>query len=196
MKKKDIERMLKTEIEQNTPDVLSKILSTPVEVEKVKQTNTQPQKNNAPYFQFRYLYVAFALCAVLVIGLGFLTPNVQDGGILGNYQEHANYNVNCGLTVNDVKISFVYNTSNSISSYKVTKGGVTTNVELSAVATLDNALDYAISVLGEDLADATKLTLHVTASVNKYTDQNFNQIKSMLVEKLQDQGYTNIQIVK
>ena len=44
MKKKDIKQMLKTEIEQNVPDVLPKVLSTPVKVEEFKKRNKPRQK--------------------------------------------------------------------------------------------------------------------------------------------------------
>ena len=64
MKKKDIKQMLKTEIEQNVPDVLSKVLSTPVKVEEFKK-ETSPDKK--PYFQFRYLYLSLVMLSLIHI---------------------------------------------------------------------------------------------------------------------------------
>lgn len=180
MKKKDIEKALKAEIEQNVPNVLDKVLSTPVTVEEV----IEKENHKKPYFQFRYLYLSLAMCAVLVIGIGFLLPSVKQNSMSRPDIAIEDYTVVTNITVGDYTANIISNKLDSVNVVIVRHGEET--IEIPQSATMLDALTNVVRYLKNANAfeDISQIVLNVSASNAEYSTTCYNSISQILDDVL------------
>lgn len=191
MKKKDIKQMLKTEIEQNVPDVLSKVLSTPVKVEEFKK-ETSPDKK--PYFQFRYLYLSLVMCAILVIGIGFFLPGVKSNNVLTPDATNEEYTITTTIGVEDYTANIVTSNLNNVMSISILHNDFV--YTLQNANNLTDAITKVINYLQNEnaLQSNSSITLAVLASINDKTEQSFNEVKTSLQNVLESKGLIDVEI--
>lgn len=191
MKKKDIKQMLKTEIEQNVPDVLSKVLSTPVKVEEFKK-ETSPDKK--PYFQFRYLYLSLVMCAILVIGIGFFLPGVKSNNVLTPDATNEEYTITTTIGVEDYTANIVTSNLNNVLSISILHNDFV--YTLQNANNLTDAITKVINYLQNEnaLQSNSSITLAVLASINDKTEQSFNEVKASLQNVLESKGLIDVEI--
>lgn len=191
MKKKDIKQMLKTEIEQNVPDVLPKVLSTPVKVEEFKK-ETSPDKK--PYFQFRYLYLSLVMCAILVIGIGFFLPGVKSNNVLTPDATNEEYTITTTIGVEDYTANIVTNNLNNVLSISILHNDFV--YTLQNANNLTDAITKVINYLQKEnaLQSNSSITLAVLASINDKTEQSFNEVKTSLQNVLESKGLIDVEI--
>lgn len=191
MKKKDIKQMLKTEIEQNVPDVLSKVLSTPVKVEEFKK-ETSPDKK--PYFQFRYLYLSLVMCAILVIGIGFFLPGVKSNNVLTPDATNEEYTITTTIGVEDYTANIVTSNLNNVLSINILHNDFV--YKLQNANNLTDAITKVINYLQNEnaLQSNSSITLAVLASINDKTEQSFNEVKTSLQNVLESKGLIDVEI--
>ncbi len=191
MKKKDIKQMLKTEIEQNVPDVLSKVLSTPVKVEEFKK-ETSPDKK--PYFQFRYLYLSLVMCAILVIGIGFFLPGVKSNNVLTPDATNEEYTITTTIGVEDYTANIVTSNLNNVLSISILHNDFV--YTLQNANNLTDAITKVINYLQNEnaLQSNSSITLAVLASINDKTEQSFNEVKTSLQNVLESKGLIDVEI--
>lgn len=191
MKKKDIKQMLKTEIEQNVPDVLSKVLSTPVKVEEFKK-ETSPDKK--PYFQFRYLYLSLVMCAILVIGIGFFLPGVKSNNVLTPDATNEEHTITTTIGVEDYTANIVTSNLNNVLSISILHNDFV--YTLQNANNLTDAITKVINYLQNEnaLQSNSSITLAVLASINDKTEQSFNEVKTSLQNVLESKGLIDVEI--
>ncbi len=191
MKKKDIERLLKAEIEKNVPDVLPNVLSTPIVKEKVKEE--EKKESVKSYFQFRYLYVSLAMCAVLLIGVGFLLPSIRQNSVTTPNQTTENYTITTEITAGVNEAVIVADSLNRVSS--VTVNGE--QISLLGVENLDDALELVVDLLITENAfdGVSEVALDVDTSISKHETACYNVLKTNL-STLFDEKNIEVNIVK
>ena len=191
MKKKDIKQMLKTEIEQNVPDVLSKVLSTPVKVEEFKKETSLDKK---PYFQFRYLYLSLVMCAILVIGIGFFLPGVKSNNVLTPDATNEEYTITTTIGVEDYTANIVTSNLNNVLSISILHNDFV--YTLQNANNLTDAITKVINYLQNEnaLQSNSSITLAVLASINDKTEQSFNEVKTSLQNVLESKGLIDVEI--
>ena len=183
MKKKDIERLLKMEIEKNVPDVLPNVLNTPIVKEKVKEEEKQNVKS---YFQFRYLYVSLAMCAVLLIGIGFLLPSIRQNSVTTPNQTTETYTITTEINVGENNAEIVADSLNNVSS--ITLNGE--EIALIGIENLDMALEVVVDLLIQENAfsEVEEITLNVETSISKHETACYNVLKTNLETILGENG--------
>ena len=191
MKKKDIEKLLKMEIEKNVPDVLPNVLSTPIVKEKVKEEEKKADIKS--YFQFRYMYVSLAMCAVLLIGIGFLLPSIRQNSVTTPNQTTENYTITTEITAGENNATIVADSLNKVSSVTVNGEEIT----LLGVDNLDSALELVVDLLiSENAFDGlSEVTLNVDTSITKHETACYNVLKTNL-ETLFDENNIEVNIIK
>lgn len=179
MKKRDIEQMLKAEIEQNVPFVLPEVLKTPCKIEDVVEcADDCPQTK--PYFQFRYLYASLVVFAIMVIALGSFVPDTKRGGLMaGQVQE--NYIVTTTIQVENASATIKSDENGKVQSV------VINGVEHIWIAncTIEESIEYVIELLDGNLdIETITVELDSTKIFNKETD--FEHIKHLINVELQN----------
>lgn len=180
MKKKDIERMLKSEIEQNVPFVLPEVLKTPCEVEQVINEAKEEIK---PHFQFRYLYVTFAMFAILIVGLGTFLPYTRNNNFMSpNSSVVCEYTVNTSIDIGDIKLDIVSNEKGVITNLKINN----VNDPFAVRQDIEEELLYLIDQLNSNnLINTDSITLTVKTSDARYAETQYNKVKGYLVSALE-----------
>ena len=170
MKRKDLESLLKNEIESNVPFVLPNAIKANVtpEIYKEKQNN---KKNEKPYFRFRYLYVTLCMFAVLMVGLGIFLPDINNRFLADNSQSQTeNYIVDSTLYVGDYRAKVTSNSSNVVSSIKIyVDSSLLENVNLTNINNVKSAYNYIVNYLNEEEAfvvTEAEFSVHSTKSEN------------------------------
>lgn len=181
MKKKDIERILKSEIEQNVPFVLPEVLKTPCEVEQVINEAKEERK---PHFQFRYLYVTFAMFAILIVGLGTFLPYTRNNNFMSpnNNSVVCEYTVNTSIEMGDIKFDIVSNEKGIITNLKINN----VNDPFAVRQDIKEVLIYLIDQLNSnDLINTNSATLTVKTSDAGYAEIQHNIIKGYLASAIE-----------
>ena len=190
MKKKDIEKLLKMEIEKNVPDVLPNVLSTPI----VKETVKEEQKTTTnSYFQFRYLYVSLAMCAVLLIGIGFLLPSIREHAVANSNQTTETYTITTEIVAGGYEAEIVADSLNKVTSIVVNG----TEISLVGVDHFDDALEVVVDLLiSQNAFDGVEeVVLNVETSISKHETSCYGVINTNL-QTLFTQKNVDCDIVK
>ena len=107
MRKRELENLLKNEIESHVPFVLPEVLKTPCEIEEVIESANVKTKDK-PYFQFRYIYASLVILTILMVGFSTMIPQAKTNGILsGGMVVAEEYEVYTTLNANDIQISMI-----------------------------------------------------------------------------------------
>lgn len=180
MKKREIEQMLKAEIEQNVPFVLPEVLKTPCKIEEVVNVKEEKAKEK-PYFQFRYLYASLVVFAIMVVALGSFLPNAKKGSLLSG-QVLENYVVTTSIQVENTSAVIKSNEQGKVVSV-IINGVNHTWIENS---TLSETVEYVIELFNQSDFDINTITVNLesTKQVNKELD--FDQIKQLINIELQN----------
>jgi hypothetical protein len=179
MRKRDIKRMLKAEIEQNVPFVLPEVLKTPCKIEDVVEC-VEDSPQTKPYFQFRYLYASLVVFAIMVVALGSFVPDTKRGGLMaGQVQE--NYIVTTTIQVENASAIIKSNENGKVQSV------VINGVEHIWIAncTIEESIEYVIELLDSNLnINTIMVELDSTKLFNKETD--FEHIKQLINIELEN----------
>ena len=143
MKKKDLEKMLKNEIESSVPFVLPNVLKTPCEIEEVIES-ANVNKKDKPYFQFRYIYASLVILTVLMVGFSTMIPQAKTHGILsGGVVVAEEYEVHTTITAKNINIALITNEQDKVVSLVI--NGVSQMVVVGE--SVENAAYYIAGVL-------------------------------------------------
>ncbi len=179
MKRKDLESLLKNEIESNVPFVLPNAIKANVTPEPYKEKEKN-KKNEKPYFRFRYLYVTLCMFAVLMVGLGIFLPDINNRFLADNSQSQTeNYIVASTLYVGDYRAEVTSNSSNVVSSIKIyVDSSLLENVNLININNIKSAYNYIVNYLNE--VEAFVIT-EVEFSVHSTKSENDDAIYNSLI---------------
>lgn len=197
MKRKDLESLLKNEIESNVPFVLPNAIKANVTPEPYKEKEKN-KKNEKPYFRFRYLYVTLCMFAVLMVGLGIFLPDINNRFLADNSQSQTeNYIVASTLYVGDYRAEVTSNSSNVVSSIKIyVDSSLLENVNLTNINNVKSAYNYIVNYLNEEEAfvvTEVEFSVHSTKSEND--DAIYNSLIISVEQSLSLYGL-NLNIVR
>lgn len=198
MKRKEIEKLLKSEIENNTPFVLPNALRANVTPEIVRE-KAKSKKHEKPYFRFRYLYVSLCMFAVLVVGLGIFLPNINQNYIADHNQTQTeDYIIVSTIYVDDYRAEVTSNKDNTLSSVKIYQNTTTLqNVDLSALQTITQAYSYVITYFDDlNLFDGvSQIQFSVNSTNSTSVSANYDSMKISLLSALAENDL-NLTIVQ
>ena len=167
MRKRDLEKLLKNEIESNVPFVLPEVLKTPCEIEEVLDS-AKLDKRDKPYFQFRYIYASLVVLTILMIGFSTMIPQAKSNGILsGGVVVAEEYEVNTTLTTNDLELSMITNEEDEVVSLVI--NGVVQPVVVGEK--VDKAIYYIAGILQNTNATSSEIDLNIS-SKSTYKPEN------------------------
>lgn len=176
MKRQEIEKLLKQEIEDNVPFVLPKVLETPCKIEEVVE-KAEVKKSDKPYFQFRFLYASLIICALLVIALGSL-PTAKTNSILGSNNSEK-YVVTTTVEFGDSVVYLESNQNNVVT--KVVIDGL--EHPWAKKSSINDSLEYAMTVLKEMGVDTNSYELKVE-STNQNNAEAYKGIIADIIEDI------------
>ena len=184
MKKKDIEKMLKSEIEQNVPFVLPNVLKTPCKVEEVIEL-AKPKKEDKPYFQFRYMYASLVILSVLVVGLGIFLPNTKSNGLFSSGVVVAEeFDVYTTIATPDIVVGLTTDEEDIVSSLVI--NGISQPVMEGR--SVDEAVTYIVEVLKEAGQLDSSITVDVESKNSYRPHEDEARIKSIIEKTLSSYG--------
>lgn len=182
MKKRELEHLLKNEIENNVPFVLPEVLKTPCKVEEVVETAKKVEK---PYFQFRYMYASLVILAILVVGLGALIPNTKSGGIMsGGSVVAEEYEVYTTVTTSDTVVSMTTDESGLVLSVVI--NGISQPVVVGK--NVEDAVEYIVEVLDTANTLDSDIVLDIESKNSYNPNADIEDITTLFKTALYNKG--------
>ena len=178
MKKKDLEKMLKKEIESSVPFVLPNVLKTPCKIEEVVEA-ANVEKKDKPYFQFRYIYASLVILTVLMVGFSTMIPQAKTHGILsGGVVVAEEYEVHTTITAKNINIKLITNEQDKVVSLVI--NGVSQMVVVGE--SVDNAAYYIAGILKS--ANVGDVALDVESKSTYKPEEDVTRIRNIFTAML------------